>query len=110
MPPVEILLGLKNNRERPAFLPTWNRFWIVAFPCGQPAHKLIDEQEVAASKVDIHVDGVLAETATYGGSRPDVANDWPHAPAAIGYNFWFDASSYSNGPQAIEVRAISCVF
>ena len=61
---------------------------------------------VAVSKVDVYVDGVLAGTATYGGSRPDVANDWPHAPAAIGYNFSLDTISYSNGPHAIEVRAI----
>jgi hypothetical protein len=62
--------------------------------------------DVAVSKVDVYVDGVLAGTATYGESRPDVANDWPHAPAAIGYNFSLDTISYSNGPHAIEVRAI----
>ena len=61
---------------------------------------------VAVSRVDVYVDRVLTGTATYGGSRPDVANDWPHAPAAIGYNFSLDATSYANGPHTVEVRAI----
>ena len=61
---------------------------------------------VAVSKVDVYVDGMLAGTSIYGGSRPDVANDWPHAPAAIGYSFSLDTIAYSNGPHAIEVRAV----
>jgi hypothetical protein len=61
---------------------------------------------VAVSKVDVYVDGILAGTATYGGSRPDVANDWPHAPAAIGYNFSLDTTSYANGPHTVAIRAI----
>jgi len=51
------------------------------------------------------VDGNLVGTATYGGSRPDVANDWPNAPAAIGYNFSLDTTRFSNGPHTIQVRA-----
>jgi Bacterial Ig domain len=62
--------------------------------------------DVAVSEVDVYVDGVLAGTATYGGSRPDVANDWPHAPSAIGYNFSLNTTSYANGPHMVEVRAI----
>jgi hypothetical protein len=62
--------------------------------------------DVAISRVDVYVDAGLAGTATYGGSRPDVANDWPHAPAAIGYNFSLDTTSYSNGSHTIQVRAI----
>jgi hypothetical protein len=62
--------------------------------------------DVAVSEVDVYVDGVLAGTATYGGSRPDVANDWPHAPSAIGYNSSLDTISYANGPHTVEVRAI----
>jgi hypothetical protein len=61
---------------------------------------------VAVSKVDVYVDGELAGTATYGGSRPDVATAWPNAPAAIGYNFSLDTISYTNGPHLVEVRAI----
>jgi hypothetical protein len=59
----------------------------------------------AVSRVDVYVDGVVAGTATYGGSRPDVANDFPHAPAAIGFNFSLDTTFYPNGPHTIEVRA-----
>jgi hypothetical protein len=61
--------------------------------------------DTAVSKVDIYVDGVLAGTATYGGSRPDVANDWPHAPSAIGYSFSLDTTAYPNGSHTVEVRA-----
>ena len=61
--------------------------------------------DVAVAKVDVAVDGILAGTATYGGSRPDVANEWPNAPAAIGYNFSLDTTRFSNGPHVIEVRA-----
>jgi hypothetical protein len=60
---------------------------------------------VAVSKVDVYVDDVLAGTATYGGSRPDVANDWPHAPSAIGYNFSLSTTSFANGAHNVEVRA-----
>ena len=61
--------------------------------------------DVAVEKVDVSVDGKLVGTATYGGSRPDVANDWPNAPAAIGYNFSLDTTRFSNGPHTIQVRA-----
>jgi len=62
--------------------------------------------DVAVSRVDVYVAGTLAGTAAYGGSRPDVANDWPHAPATIVYNFSLDTTSYANGAHIIEVRAI----
>ena len=62
--------------------------------------------DVAVSKVDVYVDGVLAGTATYGGSRPDVAHDWPYAPSAIGYNFSLNTTSFANGPHTVVVRAI----
>ncbi len=62
--------------------------------------------DAAVSEVDVCVDGVLAGTATYGGSRSDVANDWPHAPSAIGYNYSLNTTSYTNGPHTVEVRAI----
>jgi hypothetical protein len=62
--------------------------------------------DIGLSRVDVYVDGVLAGAASYGGSRPDVAQSWPNAPAAVGYNFSLGTSSYSNGPHAIEVRGI----
>jgi hypothetical protein len=61
---------------------------------------------VAVSKVDVYVDGGLAGTATYGGSRPDVANDFPNAPAAIGYRFSLDTRQYTNGAHVIEAKAL----
>src|SRR5882724_1551796 len=61
---------------------------------------------VAISGVDVYVDGLLAGAATYGGSRPDVAHDFPNAPAAIGYSFSLDTRQYSNGPHTIEVKAL----
>ena len=61
---------------------------------------------VAVSKVDVYVDGGLAGTATYGGSRPDVANDFPNVPAAIGYSFSLDTRQYTNGAHVIEVKAL----
>lgn len=62
--------------------------------------------DTAVSKVVIYIDGVLAGTATYGGSRPDVASDWPHAPSAIAYSFSLDTTKYANGGHTMEVRAI----
>ena len=62
--------------------------------------------DTAVSKVVIYIDGVLAGTATYGGSRPDVASDWPHAPSAIAYSFSLDTTKYANGSHTMEVRAI----
>jgi len=61
---------------------------------------------VAVSKVDVYVDGGLAGTATYGGSRPDVANDFPNVPAAIGYSFSLNTRQYTNGAHVIEVKAL----
>lgn len=62
--------------------------------------------DTAVSRVDIYVDGTLAGTAAYGGSRPDVANDLPNAPAAIGYNFSLNTTMYSNGSHIVVVRAV----
>jgi hypothetical protein len=59
----------------------------------------------AVAKVEVYVDGQFAGTAAYGGSRPDVANDWPHAPTAIGYNFSLNTTKYHNGPHVLELRA-----
>jgi Bacterial Ig domain len=61
---------------------------------------------VAVARVDVYVDGALAGTAEYGGSRPDVANDWPHAPVAIGYHFALDTHAYATGTHTIQVRAV----
>ena len=46
----------------------------------------------------------MAGTATYGGSRPDVGNDWPHAPTNIGYSFTLNTAAYFNGAHVISVR------
>ncbi len=62
--------------------------------------------DTAVSNVDVYVDGALAGNATYGGSRPDVGNDFPHASAAIGYGFLLDTSQYGNGAHTIEVRVL----
>jgi len=62
--------------------------------------------DMAVAKVDVYVDGVFAGTASYGGNRSDVGNDFPHAPAGIGYGFLLDTSQYGNGPHTIEVRAL----
>jgi hypothetical protein len=62
--------------------------------------------DTAVSHVDVFVDGQSAGSANYGGSRPDVANDWPHAPSAIGYNFPLQTTLYANGPHIVEVRAV----
>lgn len=61
--------------------------------------------DTAVAKVVVYVDGVIAGTATYGGSRPDVASDWPHAPTNIGYGFSLSTRAYSNGAHVISVRA-----
>jgi hypothetical protein len=61
--------------------------------------------DTAVAKVDIYVDDVLAGSANYGGSRPDVANDWPHAPTNIGFSFSLNTTTYTNGLHVISVRA-----
>ena len=61
--------------------------------------------DTAVAKVEVSVDGVTAGTATYGGSRPDVGNDWPHAPTDIGYSFSLNTTAYSNSAHVISVRA-----
>jgi len=61
--------------------------------------------DTAVAKVDVYVDGAIAGTATYGGSRPDVSNDWPHAPTNIGYSFSLNTTAYSNGAHVLSVRA-----
>jgi len=48
----------------------------------------------------------LAGTATYGGSRPDVANTFPNVAAAIGFTFSLDTRHYTNGAHMIEVNAL----
>jgi N-acetylmuramoyl-L-alanine amidase len=61
--------------------------------------------DTAVAKVDVYIDGVIAGTATYGGSRPDVGNVWPHAPRNIGYSFSLNTTAYPNGVHVISVRA-----
>jgi len=61
--------------------------------------------ETAVAKVDVYVDGTIAGTATYGGSRPDVAQDWPNAPVNIGFTFSLNTATFPNGNHTIQVRA-----
>lgn len=61
--------------------------------------------DAAVSNVDVYIDGLLAGAATYGGSRPDVAHDFPNAPNAIGYSFSLDTHQYTNGLHTVEVKA-----
>ena len=60
----------------------------------------------AVSRVEVYLDGTLAGTADYGSARPDVANDWPHAPSAIGFTFSLHTANYPNGPHIVEARAV----
>jgi hypothetical protein len=61
--------------------------------------------DTAVAKVDVYVDGTLAGTATYGISRPDISQDWPNAPANVGFTFSLNTATYPNGNQVIQVRA-----
>jgi hypothetical protein len=59
---------------------------------------------VAVSKVEVHMDGVLAGAATYGTARPDVATVYPNAPTNVGYQYSLDTSKYLNGTHTLEVE------
>ena len=59
----------------------------------------------AVDKVNVYVDGVLAGTATYGSSRPDIPIAFPNAPENVGFTFALDTHPYPNGSHTIEVRA-----
>jgi len=61
--------------------------------------------DTAVAKVDVYVDGTFAGTATYGISRPDIAQDWPNAPANVGFAFSLNTATYPNGNHVIQVRA-----
>jgi hypothetical protein len=61
--------------------------------------------DTAVAKVDVYVDGTLAGTATYGISRPDISQDWPNAPANVGFTFSLNTATYPNGNHVIQVRA-----
>ena len=60
---------------------------------------------VAVAKVDVYIDGAFAGTAVYGGSRPDVARDWPNAPTDVGFTFPLNTATLLNGNHIIQVRA-----
>jgi hypothetical protein len=61
--------------------------------------------DTAVAKVDVYVDGILAGTATYGISRPDISQDWPNAPANVGFTFSLNTATYPNGNHLVQVRA-----
>jgi len=59
---------------------------------------------VSVASVEVLIDGVVAGVATYGDSRPDVANDYPNAPVDVGFSFSLDTTRYSNGSHVLNVR------
>ena len=60
--------------------------------------------DVAVASITVFVDGALKGNAVYGSSRPDVATDWPHAPAQCGWTFSLDSTQLSNGPHTITIH------
>ena len=48
--------------------------------------------------------GIVSGVARYGGPRPDVANDYPHAPADIGYSYSLDTTRYPNGAHVLSAQ------
>ena len=61
------------------------------------------------SRIEILVDGVIAGTATYGQSRPDVANVLPNISSNTGYSYTLDTTKYSNGQHTITANAVDSV-
>jgi len=59
---------------------------------------------VAVSKVEVFVDGVLAGTAKYGFPRRDVATKYPNAPLNIGFSYGLNTVPYPNGEHVLRVR------
>lgn len=68
----------------------------------------IDTDSVLISGVAVSVDGVLAGTAIYGGSRSDVCAVYPSAAGCpkVGWNFFLDTTVLGNGKHTLEVRAM----
>lgn len=61
-----------------------------------------DNFEVAS--VEILVDRIVDGTASYGGSRPDVANDYPNAPTDVVFSYSLNTTKYVNGPHVLNVQ------
>lgn len=61
--------------------------------------------ETAVARVDVYIDRTLVGTATYGIPRPDVAQDWPNAPANVGFTFSLNTALFSNGNHTVQIRA-----
>lgn len=61
--------------------------------------------DTAVAKVEVYVDGTVAGTATYGTSRPDVAQGWPNAPQNVGFTFSLNTATFPNGNHTIQIRA-----
>ena len=60
--------------------------------------------DVNVGKVEILVDGTVDGTASYGSSRQDVADAYPHASANVGFSYSLDTTRYGNGPHVLNVR------
>jgi predicted amidohydrolase YtcJ len=60
-------------------------------------------------RVEIYLDGELIGVASYGESRPDVANAYPGKEDSpnFGYSFQLDTTLYINGSHSISALAVS---
>jgi hypothetical protein len=59
-------------------------------------------------RVEVYLDGVLVGTATYGGSRADVANHFGSAGfSRSGFSYTLNLNGVAPGPRTIQVRARS---
>jgi len=58
-------------------------------------------------RVELYLDGEHIGDATYGASRPDVANDYPGRDDSpnFGYTFQLDTTHYENGPHTLSAVA-----
>jgi len=59
---------------------------------------------VSVSKIEVLVDGKVDGAASYGSSRPDVPEVYPHAPANSGFSYSLDTTRYANGSHILNVR------
>jgi hypothetical protein len=57
------------------------------------------------ASVDVFVDGNRVGSATYGGSRPDVAAFIPGAPSNVAYEYSLDTTAFSNGSHTLVSKA-----
>ena len=62
------------------------------------------EELLRVARVQIAVDGRLVDTAEYGLPRPDIAKGpYQGSSASVGYRYWLDTRSLSNGTHILDV-------